>query len=91
MEAESPCCVQDSKPDSDKTLTHIDCNEISEPPKISKNQQKRLLREVKRKETKAGWRKLQKAKRKLKEQLKKEECISKGKAIFIQFICYNSN
>ena len=51
----------------------------TEPPKMSKNQQKRLLREARRKETKAEWRKLQKAKRKLKEQVKKEEYIKQGK------------
>lgn len=50
-----------------------------EPLKMSKNQQKRLIREAKRNESKAEWRKLQKAKRKLKEQLKKDECIAKGK------------
>ena len=90
MEADSPCFVQDSKPDSDKTLNHahIDSKDSNEPPKMSKNQQKRLLREAKRKETKAEWRKLQKAKRKLKEQLKKEECISKGKAIIIIYLFY---
>ena len=55
----------------------IDRND-PEAPKLSKNQQKRLLREARRKETKAEWRKLQKSKRKLKEQAKKEEYISKG-------------
>lgn len=46
--------------------------------KLSKNQQKKLRREEHRKETKTEWRKLQKAKRKLKEQLKKEEFKAKG-------------
>lgn len=50
----------------------------NESPKLSKNQQKRLIREARRKETKPEWRKLQKAKRKLKEQAKKKDCISKG-------------
>ena len=50
----------------------------SEINKLSKNQQKRLIREERRKETKTEWRKLQKAKRKLKEQLKKEEFKTKG-------------
>lgn len=48
------------------------------PQKISKNQEKRLLKEAKRKETKAEWRKLQKAKRKMKEVLKKNEFSAKG-------------
>lgn len=61
--------------DTDLSLIGIE----TEKPKLSKNQQKRLLREAKRKETKAEWRKLQKAKRKLKEQLKREEFIQKGK------------
>lgn len=50
----------------------------SEVYKLSKNQQKRLIREERRKETKTEWRKLQKAKRKLKEQLKKEDFKIKG-------------
>lgn len=58
--------------------------------KLSKNQQKRLLREARRKETKPEWRKLQKAKRKLKEKAKKEDYISKGmlkySKIYIQSI-----
>jgi hypothetical protein len=77
-EAIPTCFVQDSNPDSGKDLVHIKSVSESEPPKMSKNQQKRLLRDARRKETKAEWRKLQKAKRKLKEQLKKEECVAKG-------------
>lgn len=65
-------------PVSSENFVCIDSTNESGPPKLSKNQQKRLLREAKRKETKAEWRKLQKAKRKLKEQLKKEECVAKG-------------
>lgn len=49
-----------------------------EIPKMSKNQQKRLLKEAKRRETKAEWRKLQKTKRKMKEHLKREEFAAKG-------------
>ena len=59
--------------------------EESNLPKMSKNQQKRLLREARRKETKSEWRKLQKTKRKLKEQLKKEECSAKGKLKYYIF------
>jgi hypothetical protein len=47
--------------------------------KLSKNQQKRLIREQKRNENKAEWRKLQKSKRKLKDNLKKEELLAQGK------------
>lgn len=86
MEETDPTCfVQDSNTELDNNSIHIDSQEGNEPPKMSKNQQKRLLREAKRKETKAEWRKLQKAKRKLKEQLKKEECIAKGKIFFRKY------
>lgn len=47
--------------------------------KLSKNQQKRLIREQKRNENKAEWRKLQKSKRKLKDNLKKKELLAQGK------------
>ena len=54
-------------------------NAADETPKMSKNQMKRLLREQRRQETKAQWRKLQKDKRKLKELAKRQEYIAKGK------------
>ena len=63
---------------SEETLPNNISTILSFPPKLSKNQQKRLLREAKRKETKAEWRKLQKTKRKFKEMIKKEECAAKG-------------
>lgn len=88
QESDPTCVVLESTSDSDKNLIHAGSENISEPPKLSKNQQKRLLREAKRNETKAEWRKLQKAKRKLKEQLKKEECIAKGNEKF-KFIFFN--
>ena len=69
--------------DGQSLQKNVDLNLIeneSNMPKLSKNQQKRLLREAKRKETKTEWRKLQKAKRKLKEQLKREEFLQKGKS-----------
>lgn len=79
QESDPTCAVQESTSGSDNNLIRVGSENISEPPKLSKNQQKRLLREARRKETKAEWRKLQKAKRKLKEQFKKEECIANGK------------
>lgn len=54
-------------------------NAVDETPKMSKNQMKRLLREQRRQETKAQWRKLQKDKRKLKELAKRQEYMAKGK------------
>ena len=91
MEVAVPSCVvQESNSDSDKNLIQSDSGTGKEPPKISKNQQKRLLREARRQETKAEWRKLQKAKRRLKEQLKKEECIAKGKNITCIFVLIKS-
>lgn len=45
---------------------------------MSKNQQKRLLREERHKETKDAWRKLQKTKRKMKMQAKRIEREAKG-------------
>ena len=45
---------------------------------LSKNQQKRLIREQRRAENKTEWRKLQKSKRKLKEIIKKEELKAQG-------------
>lgn len=86
QESDPTCVVLEPTSDSDKNFIHVGSENISEPPKLSKNQQKRLLREAKRKETKAEWRKLQKAKRKLKEQLKKEECIAKGNEIIAIYL-----
>lgn len=67
-----------SKEASSEPMIDLGNSANAEIPKISKNQQKRLLREARRKETKSEWRKLQKAKRKLKEQTKKDECIAEG-------------
>lgn len=79
--------LNDAVPDhsaSDEVVSNtINSSSGSELPKISKNQQKRILKEAKRKETKAEWRKLQKSKRKLKEQLKREEFAAKGLLLII--------
>lgn len=68
----------DLKEISTVSLTDEKSHIKDESPNLSKNQQKRLIREARRKESKPEWRKLQKAKRKLKEQAKKEDYISKG-------------
>ena len=68
-------------PSKDISNTEVDnTNETGvKEVKLSKNQQKRLIREQKRNENKAEWRKLQKSKRKLKDNLKKEELLAQGK------------
>ena len=75
----SPNSPDTLKEDATLPLSNVKGDIETEIPKMSKNQQKKLIRETRRKETKAEWRKLQKAKRKLKEQVKKEEYNMKGK------------
>ena len=77
MDTES---LEKSSQQLENTANNADSIQNDVVPKegMSKNQMKRLIRAQKRQETKAEWRRLERIKRKMNLQAKKEACLREG-------------